>query len=177
MRIVAGTLRGKRLEGPEPGDRAIRPTGDRAREALFSILDGRPRGPFVDLFAGTGAIGLEAWSRGHRPVVCVESAPAALGLLRSNLAGSGVELLPVDVRRLKPDAFQGVLCLFADPPYAESGRLLAGLAPRLRGWLAADGCLVWEHSAREALEVPPGFRRLDQRRYGAADFHFLGPST
>lgn len=177
MRIVAGTLRGRRLLGPEAGDAAIRPTGDRAREALFSILEARPRGAFVDLFAGTGAIGLEAWSRGHRPVVCVESAPAALKLLRPNLAGTGVEVLPVDVRRLQPDAFEDIHCLFADPPYSESALLLAGLAPRLRRWLAEDGCLVWEQSARETFAVPPAFRLLDQRRYGAAAFHFLGPST
>ena len=61
MRIIAGTLKGRRLEGPAPGDLRIRPTSDRAREALFSILQTRPPGAFLDLFAGTGAVGLEAW--------------------------------------------------------------------------------------------------------------------
>lgn len=177
MRIVAGTLRGRRLEGPAAGDLAVRPTSDRAREALFSILEPRARGLFVDLFAGTGAVALEAWSRGHGPVVCVESAGPALRRLRDNVAGTGVEILPMDVRRLKPDTFEDVLCLFADPPYAASCQLLAELAPRLRGWLAPEGCLVWEQSARDPFAVPPGFRLLDHRRYGAAAFHFLGPST
>lgn len=177
MRIVAGTLKGRRLQGPPAGDLAVRPTSDRAREALFSILEPRPRGTFVDLFAGTGAVALEAWSRGHAPVIGVESSAPALRLLRDNVAGTGVAILPVDVRRLKPDAFRDVLCLFADPPYAGSGRLLEELAPRLRGWLAEEGMVIWEQSARDPFAAPAGFRLLDRRCYGAAAFHFLGPST
>jgi len=74
MRVVAGTLKGRRLVAPPPGDLRVRPTSDRAREALFSILQRWPQGPFLDLCAGTGAVGLEAHSRGYAPVVCLEAA-------------------------------------------------------------------------------------------------------
>lgn len=177
MRLIAGRLKGRRLLGPEAGDTALRPTSDRAREALFSILEPRRRGSFVDLFAGTGAVGLEAWSRGHGPVVCVEAAPGALRLLRANAAETGVQVLARDVRRCGAGAFRDVACLFADPPYRESARLLAALAPKMPGWLAPDGLVVWEQAAGEPLVLPPGLRLLDQRSYGAASFHFLGPST
>lgn len=174
MRIVAGTLRGKRLQGPPPGDLAVRPTSDKAREALFSILETRPRGSFLDLFAGTGAVGLEAWSRGHAPVTCVESAPGALRLLRANAAGSAVQVDSADVRRLGSAAFAGLDLVFADPPYAESSLQLSLLAARILGWLAADGWLIWEGPAEETLEVPERFRLLERRRYGSAAFHFFG---
>lgn len=175
MRIVAGSLKGRRLDGPAPGATDLRPTSDRAREALFSILQDRPRGPFLDLFAGTGAVGLEAWSRGHAPVVCVEQAPAALRLLRGNCAGTGVQVLAADARKLGAGAFSGLGLVFADPPYALAGPMLAALAPRLPGWLAPDGLVVWEQGAREPFAAPAGLRLLDTRTYGAASFHFLGP--
>lgn len=174
MRIIAGSLRGRRLQGPSTDGLALRPTGDRAREALFSILETRPRGPFLDLFAGTGAVGLEAWSRGHAPVTCVESAPAALQLLRANIAGTGVQVLAADVRRLGPTAFQGLGLVFSDPPYAESAVLLERLAPAVQAWLAEAGWLVWECAAGTRLPDLEGLTRFDQRRYGAAAFHFFG---
>lgn len=177
MRIIAGALRGKRLQGPPPGDRAVRPTSDRAREALFSILEPLPRRAFLDLFAGTGAVGLEAWSRGHAPVTCVESAPAALKLLRANAAGTSLAIVPADAVRLRPGAFHDLGLVFADPPYATSTQILARMAPLIRGWLAADGWLVWESPAAAEIALPEGFRRLDQRSYGSAAFHFLAPSS
>lgn len=174
MRIVTGSLKGRRLLGPPPGDLAVRPTSDKAREALFSILETRPRGTFLDLFAGTGAVGLEAWSRGHAPVTCVEAAAGALKLLRANTAGSGVRIEARDARRLGPAEFAGLDLVFADPPYDESALMLDRLAPRILGWLADDGWLIWEGPAAGDLPVPAGFRLLDRRRYGAAAFYFLG---
>ncbi len=177
MRVIAGSLKGRRLASPAPGDRSVRPTSDRAREALFSLLEPRPRSGFLDLFAGTGAVGLEAFSRGHLPVACVECVPAALKLLRGNLEGTPVQLVAMDARRLAGGAYAGLGIVFADPPYADSARLLAELGTRIRGWLAADGLLVWECRAEDRVEPPAGFRIQDRRVYGAAAFHFLVPST
>lgn len=177
MRIIAGTLKGRRLQGPPAGDRSLRPTSDRAREALFSILEARPRGPFLDLFAGTGAVGLEAHSRGFAPVTLVESAPAALRLLRANARGTDVRILETDARRLGNEAFSGLGLVFADPPYPESASLLGQLAPRIRAWLGTGGGLVWEAAAADPLQVPEGFTLQARRRYGAAAFHFLFPCT
>lgn len=174
VRVIAGSLKGKRLRTPPPGDLSIRPTSDRAREALFSILEPRPRGPFVDLFAGTGAVGLEAYSRGHLPVTCVESAPGAVKLLRANVADTPVQIVPLDVLRLQAGVFHGLGLVFADPPYPESAKLLGSLATRLLGWLSSEGLLVWECSASEEIVVPEGFRLLDRRKYGSATFYFLG---
>jgi 16S rRNA (guanine966-N2)-methyltransferase len=177
MRIIAGSLKGKRLQGPPPGELAVRPTSDRAREALFSILEPLPRGAFLDLFAGTGAVGLEAWSRGHAPVTCVEAAPAALRLLRANAAGTSLAIVPVDAMQLKTGAFHDQALVFADPPYADSARILARMAPLIRGWLSASGRLVWECPASAKITLPEGFRLLDRRSYGSAAFHFLAPSS
>lgn len=172
VRIIAGRLKGRRLQEPPPGDRAIRPTSDRAREALFSILQTWPRGTFVDLFAGTGAVGLEAWSRGYDPVICVEWDPKAFGILGSNLEGTPVRALRADVRRLSPKAFSEVAVLFGDPPYAASAHALEAILPHVDGWMASDGVLLWEAPAGADLPDPPGWERFDLRRYGAACFHF-----
>ena len=82
MRVIAGSLKGRRLQAP--ADLTVRPTADRAREALFSILQRWPPGPFLDLFAGSGAVALEALSRGYGPVACVERDPRALACIRAN---------------------------------------------------------------------------------------------
>lgn len=176
MRIIAGSIKGRRLAGPAAGDLTVRPTSDKAKEALFSILSAGPQGAFLDLFAGTGAVGLEAWSRGFLPVTCVESSPRALKLLRANCVGSDVRIMVSDVLRLRPESFSGLGIVFADPPYEESARILEVLAPRIVRWLARDGWLVWENAAKDAIAVPEGFRLTDRRKYGAAAFHFLVPS-
>jgi len=172
VRIIAGRLKGRRLQQPPPGDLAIRPTSDRAREALFSILEARPRGAFVDLFAGTGAVGLEAWSRGFGPVICVERDPKAFALIQANAQGTEVQALRADVRRLRKDAFGGVAVLFGDPPYAEAAASLEAVAPNLDAWMDPEGLLVWESAERGELPALPGWECFDQRRYGAACFHF-----
>jgi 16S rRNA (guanine966-N2)-methyltransferase len=173
VRIIAGILKGRRLQAPPPGDLLVRPTADRAREALFSILLRFDQGPFLDLFAGTGAVGLEAFSRGYGPVACVEKEPRALACLGANLRATGVELVAKDARRLAPDAFREQAVIFCDPPYETTLEAWAALAPRLRTWLAADGVLVWE--AGHPTQLPPvdGLELLESRRYGAAVFHLL----
>ncbi|BDU72564.1 RsmD family RNA methyltransferase [Mesoterricola silvestris] len=172
MRIIAGTLKGRRLAAPE-GSLAVRPTADRAREALFSILQKWPMGPFLDLYAGTGAVGLEALSRGFAPVTLVEKAPEALKCLSANARGADARVLAQDVRRLGPEAFSGLAVAFADPPYEAALEAWGLLGSRIAGWLAPDGILVFEAGAGTALPAAPGLEEVETRRYGAAEFHIF----
>ncbi len=181
MRIIAGTWRGRRLLAPA-GD-AIRPTADRAREALFSILEhGDPPvlgSRFLDLFCGTGAVGLEAASRGAAEVLLIDDDARALALARTNLERLGapahVRLTPRDATRLGGAAAPYDL-VFLDPPY-RSGLAAPALAALEHGWLADGARLVVELAAREPLELPPGYALEQERRYGAARFAFLRPAA
>lgn len=173
MRVIAGSLKGRRLKTPPGGDRAIRPTSDMAREALFSILQRWPQGAFLDLFAGTGAVALEAWSRGYGPVTCLEKAPQALALIQANLRETEVRVLKADALGFKPEAFPNLAVVFADPPYEASVEAWNRLAPLCRSCLAPGGVLVWEASERETLPPQAGWKLMDSRRYGAARFHFF----
>lgn len=174
MRIIAGSLKGRRLAAPPEGATAIRPTSDRAREALFSILEARAKGGFLDLYAGTGAVALEALSRGWSPVVCVERHPAPC--LLKNLAGTGVALLRRPAERLEAASFQGLAVVFADPPYDLASRAWERLAPLAGGWLGDGGLLVFETSSRDSLPERPGWSLQDRRIYGEACFHFFVPA-
>jgi len=173
LRIIAGSIKGRRLRTLEPGDLRIRPTADRAREALFSILQRWPQGTFLELFGGTGAVALEAWSRGYAPVHCVESAPAAFPLLEANCRGTEVAVLRKDVRKLPSDQFRGVAVLFADPPYESAVAFWKELAPTLQNWISPTGVVVWETDERTDLPDTEGWEVLEIRRYGAARFLFL----
>ena len=178
MRIVAGRHRGRRLSAPE-GD-GVRPTHDRAREAVFSILEhGTPPlagSRFLDLFAGTGANGLEAVSRGAASAMLVERDEASLRAMTANRTALGEErtvgILRADATRL-PRATQAYDIAFLDPPWGSDlhEAALAGLLAG--GWLAPGGRVVCELSPREALEPPSGFEIEDERRYGKARFVFL----
>ncbi len=176
MRVVAGSLRGRRLVAPPAGDLSVRPTADRAREALFSILQRWGQGPFLDLCAGTGAVGLEAHSRGYAPVVCVESEEPGWSCLRRNLDGSPIQALRQDVNRLKADAFRDQAVIFLDPPYEQAGQVWGRLASRLRGWISPEGVLVFETDRRTTLELQPGWNLAETREYGAARFHLWIPA-
>jgi 16S rRNA (guanine966-N2)-methyltransferase len=187
MRIVGGRHRGRRLFAP-PGD-AVRPTGDRAREALFDILshgdfaaDGIPfaEETVLDAFAGTGALGLEALSRGAAEAVFFEQKPEARSALRRNIANLGetarARILPYDATR-PPRA--GVQCaiVFIDPPYRSGLAAPALRAIAAAGWLLPDALAILEVGAREKLELPAGFTLLDERVYGAARLVFLRRGT
>jgi len=176
MRVVAGTLKGRRLASPPPGDVRVRPTADRAREALFSILQRWPSGPFLDLCAGTGAVGIEAHSRGYAPVVCVESGDPGWGCLQLNLKGLPVMAIRKDLQRLGADAFKGQAVIFLDPPYALASILWARQGRSLRTWLAPDGVLVFETDRNTSLELQPEWILAETREYGAARFHFWIPA-
>lgn len=172
MRIVAGSAGGRAIVVPRGRD--TRPTSDRMREALFSTLEallGNLAGrSFLDLYAGSGAVGLEAASRGARPVLLVESAAAAQTAMRRNV--ESLNLAAVDVladrveRVLAKPPITAFDVAFLDPPYAHSvdGDLAALTA---NGWLATHGVVVVERSSRdEPLSWPEGVAPDRSRRYG-----------
>ncbi len=180
MRIVAGKWRGRPLLAPR-GD-ATRPTADRVREALFSMLTSR-LGSFEDLrvadvFAGTGALGLEALSRGAAHITFVETGTEALAALRANIARLGAASATTVVAQ----PAQGVAraaphdLLLLDPPYGE------GLAPRAlarlaeQGWIAPHALISVETAAKEPLDVP-GFAVEVTRVHGKAALHLLRVAT
>jgi 16S rRNA (guanine966-N2)-methyltransferase len=171
MRVIAGSIKGRRLLGPAKGELDVRPTADRAREALFSILQAWPVGPFVDLFSGTGAVALEAYSRGYGPVICVEAKPQSF--LVKNLGYGDVKLLTRDVLKLSAETFTEVAVIFSDPPYERSQELWGKLAAQIWPWMARGGVLVWETDERTNLASMPGWEIIETRRYGTARFHFL----
>jgi len=188
LRIIGGRFRGRKLLVPEGN--AVRPTSDRAREALFNILEhGDYRtdaGPLplgarvLDVFAGAGALGIEALSRGASHVAFLEQEPAHLKLIRKNAFQLGetgsVSMLQRDGAAPGPPPAGGQVpadLVLLDPPY-NSGlgvTALAGLAEN--GWLAANCVAVIEAAAKEAVDTAAGFSVTDERTYGAAKLVFL----
>ncbi|XDA97846.1 16S rRNA (guanine(966)-N(2))-methyltransferase RsmD [Sulfitobacter sp. LCG007] len=173
MRIVAGRFRSLPLASVGKGDRSahLRPTADRVRESLFSLLEhrGAVEGAAVlDLFAGTGALGLEALSRGARLATFVDDGRAAQRLIAENISRLGVgqtaRILRRDATRLGQGDGQAYDLVFLDPPYGKGLGERALSAAREGGWLAPDCLVVWEENS--AMTPAPGFERIDQRRYG-----------
>lgn len=170
MRVIAGKFRSRRLKGP--GALKIRPTSDRLRETLFNVLGPTVEGSyFFDLYAGTGAIGIEAISRGAREVIFVESHPKTARLIRENLAGldvnGGAEILDVSaLQGLEKLARRHLLAdfIFLDPPYNTSDEYTKTLefldASHL---LAPEGLVIAEHVRK--LELPERFLRLERTRF------------
>lgn len=184
MRIIAGRFRGKHLIAPS--DDSIRPTADRVRESIFDILASRLGASFeglrvLDLFAGTGAMGLEALSRGASSVVFVETGAEARGLIRDHIEAFGVggvaKLLRRDATALGPSGTMGAFDLvFLDPPYGQGLAERALVSAREGGWIAPDATIVLEESAESAVELPAGFELEDRRAYGAAAVHIIAQS-
>ncbi|MGD9537534.1 MAG: 16S rRNA (guanine(966)-N(2))-methyltransferase RsmD [Alphaproteobacteria bacterium] len=181
MRVVAGRLRGRRLLAPEGRD--VRPTSDRARQAVFNIIEhgGLAASPLdganvIDAFAGTGALGIEALSRGATHCTFVEKERAALAALERNLDALGLKgaarIMRSDVPSLPPATAQAAFA-FLDPPYGENLAASALDALARRGWLAQGALCIVELGARDDFAPPPGFTPLDDRRYGAARIAFL----
>lgn len=173
MRIITGTSRGLPLAVPR-GD-ATRPTSDRVREAIFSSLGTRvPGAAVLDLFAGTGALGLEAVSRGARSAVFVEQARAALDCLAKNLAkiAPAAQVVRGDVLRELTRLTGPFDLIFADPPYGtEIGPVVTAI--RQRALLAPDGLLVWESGKRDVLALPAEWRCCRDAVYGDTRVSFL----
>lgn len=185
MRIISGTHRGTTLAAVGKGDAGahLRPTTDRVRESLFNVLQGGRFGDPVsgaqvlDLFAGTGALGLEALSRGAAHVTFVDSGRAAQKLIRDNIAKlrrqTDTTLISADATKLP--AGHACNLIFLDPPYGLSLGAKALSAAMQGGWIAADALIVWEESAAQI--APPSFETLDQRRYGDSWVTFLRPAA
>jgi 16S rRNA (guanine966-N2)-methyltransferase len=181
-RIIAGAAGGRRLAVP-PGT-TTRPTSDRAREGLFASvlselgdLDGKL---VLDLYAGSGAVGLEALSRGAASVSLVESDARAAAVIKANIAAVGLKGATVAVDRAeralaRPPAGGGRFDLvFADPPYATSEAAVTRVLTLLAdGWLAGDALVVVERATRSgSLDWPPGYLPGKSRRYGEATFWY-----
>ncbi|PWS39073.1 16S rRNA (guanine(966)-N(2))-methyltransferase RsmD [Falsiroseomonas bella] len=181
MRIVAGRHRGRSLVAPQ-GD-ATRPTSDRVRQALFDMLwhapwSGRERvegARVLDAFAGTGALGLEALSRGAARAVFIEQDRAALAALRTNIAAlreaDTTRVIPGDATK-PPRADAPCSLILLDPPYGKDLVPRAVAALGAAGWIAPDALLVAEVAKGEALEVP-GFEPVAERAHGAARLVFF----
>ena len=164
MRVVAGDFKGRRLHGPR-GSRT-RPTADRVREALFSMLGDVSGARVLDLYAGSGALGIEALSRGATSAVFVERDPQAVGAIERNLAAVGVEAVVVrqDALRWLARAEGPFDLVFCDPPYDSASRLAGPLAERLPALTPDDARIVTESDKRHPLELP--FPLLTERSYG-----------
>ena len=174
MRIISGTHKGRRIVAP-PGD-STRPTSDRVREALFNILGSVDDAIVLDLFAGSGALGLEALSRGARRCVFVESDVAAARVIAANVAALKLTGAVVEKRDalavLREAGARGTTydLVFCDPPYGDWASLEPQLAVLLPPVLAEEGMLVVETGARTEPQLPLG-STLDlttTRRYGSA---------
>jgi len=172
MRIVAGRFKGRRLAAP-PGT-ATRPTSDRVREALFQRLGPLDDQRVLDLFAGSGALGLEALSRGAEQATFVDSAVAAIKAIEGNVATLGLAREQAEIRRQDAGAFlrsaraagrQYDLVLL-DPPYRLAAGLGRELSPSLGALLAPGGRIVSESDRRAPLDLDPDLPLTDERRYG-----------
>jgi 16S rRNA (guanine(966)-N(2))-methyltransferase RsmD len=168
MRVVAGAYGGRRLTAP-PGD-ATRPTSDRVREALFSVLGASVQDARVlDLFAGSGALGIEALSRGAASAVFVDRSPRAVEAVRANLAALGIE---AEVHRVEARAWLRTASaradtydlVFLDPPYRRAGELGRELSEGVAAVLAPGARVITESDRRDPLEL--GLPLADERRYG-----------
>lgn len=176
MRIVGGSLRGLRLADPGAGDEAarLRPTPDRVREAAFALLQGGRFGDplsgarVLDLFAGTGAMAIEALSRGAAEAVLVDDGRVAGRLIRDNLARARMQdrarLLAQDATRLPPHAGPPFGLILLDPPYGRGLGQQAIAAAQAGGWIAPGALLLWEED--QPMLPLPGLMLLDRRRYG-----------
>lgn len=188
MRIIGGKNRGRPLAAPKGMD--TRPTADRVRENLFNILEHGLDGgvelagrSVVDVFAGTGAFGFEALSRGAAHATFIDNNPAAQQCIRKNAGALGearnITVLGLDAARLPPPprmAKAPLAVAFLDPPYQAALADLAlpalkGLAAR--GWLSDGAVCVVEVAAANPFDAPPGFRMEEERTYGAARLIFL----
>jgi 16S rRNA (guanine966-N2)-methyltransferase len=174
MRIIGGRLKGRALQGPT--SQAIRPTSDRLRETIFNILahaygDAVEGAIVIDLFAGTGAMGIEALSRGAKRALFVDDGSAARALLRANVEAMGLggvtKIFRRDARKLgQAPAGERFSLAFLDPPYGKGLAEGALIALRDGSWLMQDALVIVEEAADAKLGTPEGFTALESRAYG-----------
>jgi 16S rRNA (guanine966-N2)-methyltransferase len=181
MRVIGGNLRGRALAGPK--SQAIRPTADRLREALFNILvhaydDPVSGARVLDLFAGTGAFGIEALSRGAAFALFVDDGAEARALMRENVATLGLggtsRIFRRDATKLGPaHPVEPFSLVFLDPPYGCGLAEKSLASARSGGWLTPDAVVVVEEAATAAFAAPDGFSEIERRRYDETEFTFL----
>jgi 16S rRNA (guanine966-N2)-methyltransferase len=181
MRVVGGRLRGRALAGPQ--SKSIRPTADRLRESLFNILTHAYGDPIsgarvLDLFAGTGALGIEALSRGAAFVLFVDDGAEARALIRENAASLGLggvsRIFRRDATKLGPaHPLEPFALAFLDPPYSQHLAEKALASARGGGWLAPDALIVVEEAAKARFAAPEGFTELERRAYDDSELVFL----
>ncbi len=185
MRIVGGRLRGRTLAAPK--SQAVRPTSDRLRETLFNILAHAYGDPVtgarvLDLFAGTGALGLEAMSRGAAYALFVEQGAEARALIRENVEALGLggitRIFRRDAGKLGPaHPVEPFSLIFLDPPYGQGLGEKALTSARAGGWLAPEALAVVEESVAAAFKPPDGFQEIERRAYGETELVILhGPA-
>ncbi len=164
MRVVAGEFKGRRLHAPK-GQRT-RPTADRVREALFSILGPVEGLQMLDLFAGSGALGIEALSRGAASATFVDSDPRAVAAIERNLAAIGIDarVHKRDALAFLADSDERYDLVLIDPPYSSAGRLAGPLSERLPGVVTENARIVSESDKRAPLELD--LPLADERTYG-----------
>jgi 16S rRNA (guanine966-N2)-methyltransferase len=183
MRVVGGRLRGRTLAGPKTP--TIRPTADRLREALFNILAHAYDDPVTDarvleLFAGTGALGIEALSRGAAFALFIDDSAEARALLRDNTASLGLggvsRIFRRDATKLGPaHPLEPFSLAFLDPPYGTGLAAAALTSARAGGWLAPDAMVVVEEAAKAQFAAPAGFEESERRRYDDTEFILMRP--
>lgn len=183
MRIIGGKFRGLRLSPVGKGDQAasLRPTSDRVRESIFNLLQNGGYADCIqdkralDLFAGTGALGLEALSRGAAEVLFVDQGKIARGLIQKNIdlcrCADQVAILNRDATKLGQNGAEPFELIFLDPPYGRNLGETALLNATKDGWVAKGALIVWEEG--EEKLPPVGFDRLDCRKYGESRVHLL----
>jgi 16S rRNA (guanine966-N2)-methyltransferase len=181
MRVVGGKFRSRPLRGPKSD--AVRPTSDRLREALFNILSHSYGDPVtgarvLDLFAGTGALGIEAISRGAAYALFVDEGVEARALLRDNIESLGLggvtRIFRRDAAKLRlAHPLEPFSLAFLDPPYGRGFAEKALVAAREGGWLKPDALIVVEEAADAEFTAPEGFAELERRKYDDTEFVFL----
>lgn len=185
MRVVGGSLKGRTLKGP--ATQAVRPTSDRLRESIFNILAHGYDDPIdgsrvIDLFAGTGALGLEALSRGAAFCLFVDDGTEARSLIRANVEafalGGVTKIFRRDATRLGAMPPQNQFTLaFLDPPYGKGLADRALLALHDGGWLAEGALVLVEEEAKADIVIPEAFKELDVRAYGETKLWILSYGT
>jgi 16S rRNA (guanine966-N2)-methyltransferase len=178
MRVVGGRLRGRTLAGPKSS--AIRPTADRLRESLFNILVHAYDDPItgarvLDLFAGTGALGIEALSRGASFTLFVDDGAQARALLRENVTALGLggvtRIFRRDATKLgAAHPIEPFSLVFVDPPYGQGLAGAALVSARDGGWLVPEALIVVEETSKAAFAPPQGFSELERRAYDDTEF-------
>jgi 16S rRNA (guanine966-N2)-methyltransferase len=184
MRVVGGKLRSRPIAGPK--SQAVRPTSDRSRESLFNILMHAYGDPItgarvLDLFAGTGALGIEAISRGATYVLFVDDGVEARALLRDNVETLGLggvtRIFRRDATTLGPaHPLEPFDLVFLDPPYGKELAEKALASAREGGWLKPQAMIVVEEAADARFTAPDGFEELERRTYDDTEFAFLRSS-